>query len=44
MTLSELRFVVAVAKERNFRRASENVLSASQHSAWPLKSLKMILG
>jgi LysR family hydrogen peroxide-inducible transcriptional activator len=23
MTLSELRFVVAVAKERNFRRASE---------------------
>jgi LysR family hydrogen peroxide-inducible transcriptional activator len=44
MTLSELRFVVAVAKERNFRRASENCYVSQPALSLAIKKLEEDLG
>jgi LysR family hydrogen peroxide-inducible transcriptional activator len=40
MTLSELRFVVAVAKERNFRRASEKCYVSQPELSLSIKKLE----
>lgn len=44
MTLSELRFVVAVAKERNFRRASEKCFVSQPALSLAIKKLEEDLG
>lgn len=44
MTLSELRFVVAVAKERNFRRASEKCYVSQPALSLAIKKLEEDLG
>lgn len=44
MTLSELRFVVAVAKERNFRRASEKCFVSQPALSLAIKKLEDDLG
>lgn len=44
MTLSELRFVVAVAKERNFRRASEKCYVSQPALSLAIKKLEDDLG
>ncbi|MDP3211137.1 MAG: LysR family transcriptional regulator [Methylotenera sp.] len=44
MTLSELRFVVAVAKERNFRRASERCYVSQPALSLAIKKLEEDLG
>lgn len=44
MTLSELRFVVAVAKERNFRRASEKCYVSQPALSLAIKKLEGDLG
>ncbi|MFZ3087289.1 MAG: LysR substrate-binding domain-containing protein [Methylotenera sp.] len=44
MTLSELRFVVAVAKERNFRRASEKCYISQPALSLAIKKLEEDLG
>lgn len=44
MTLSELRFVVAVAKERNFRRASERCFVSQPALSLAIKKLEDDLG
>lgn len=44
MTLSELRFVVAVAKERNFRRASEKCYVSQPALSLAIKKLEQELG
>ncbi len=44
MTLSELRFVVAVAKERNFRRASEKCFVSQPALSLAIKKLEQDLG
>ena len=44
MTLSELRFVVAVAKERNFRRAAEKCFVSQPALSLAIKKLEEDLG
>lgn len=44
MTLSELRFVVAVAKERNFRRAAEKCFVSQPALSLAIKKLEQDLG
>lgn len=44
MTLSELRFVVAVAKERNFRRAAEKCFVSQPALSLAIKKLEEELG
>ncbi|NOS95500.1 MAG: LysR family transcriptional regulator, partial [Methylotenera sp.] len=44
MTLSELRFVVAIAKERNFRRASEKCFVSQPALSLAIKKLEDELG
>lgn len=44
MTLSELRFVVALAKERNFRRASEKCFVSQPALSLAIKKLEEDLG
>lgn len=44
MTLSELRFVVAVAKERNFRRAAEKCYVSQPALSMAIKKLEEDLG
>jgi LysR family hydrogen peroxide-inducible transcriptional activator len=44
MTLSELRFVVALAKERNFRRASEKCFISQPALSLAIKKLEEDLG
>ncbi len=44
MTLSELRFVVAIAKERNFRRASEKCFVSQPALSLAIKKLEEDLG
>lgn len=44
MTLSELRFVVAVAKERNFRRAAEKCYVSQPALSLAIKKLEEYLG
>lgn len=44
MTLSELRFVVAVAKERHFRRASEKCFVSQPALSLAIKKLEQDLG
>lgn len=44
MTLSELRFVVAIAKERNFRRASEKCYVSQPALSLAIKKLEDDLG
>lgn len=44
MTLSELRFVVAVAKERNFRKASEKCFVSQPALSLAIKKLEEDLG
>ncbi|MDO9365926.1 MAG: LysR substrate-binding domain-containing protein [Methylotenera sp.] len=44
MTLSELRFVVAIAKERNFRRASEKCFVSQPALSLAIKKLEQDLG
>ena len=41
MTLTELRYIVTLAREQHFGHAAENALSVSRHSLSPLKSWKM---
>ncbi|MES2013628.1 MAG: LysR family transcriptional regulator, partial [Pseudomonadota bacterium] len=44
MTLSELRFVIAVAKERNFRRAAEKCYVSQPALSLAIKKLEEDLG
>ena len=44
MTLSELRFVVALARERNFRRAAENCFVSQPALSLAIKKLEEELG
>ena len=44
MTLSELKFVIAVAKERNFRRAAEKCFVSQPALSLAIKKLEEELG